>query len=95
MTSRKFSLTMEGQQMNVSYTPHYLTDYGHFAFSSPYDPPCRIPVSETGYRSHFAPMREIQEARSPEIYAAAVVRALLNAKTKTPDADSDRQPALF
>lgn len=95
MTKQTFTLTFEGQRMHVSYTPHYLTDYGHFAFSSPYDPPRRIPVSETGYRSHFAPMWEIQEASSPEIYAEAVVRALLNAKKKKPDAESDRQPALF
>lgn len=73
MTKQTFTLTFEGQPINVTYTPEAFVyaDYGHFVFASPYDPPRRIPVSETGFRSHFAPMWEIREAGSPEIYAEA------------------------
>ncbi len=46
-----FRLTVEAQEMVVDYKPHYLKDVGHFEFRSPHEPPRRIPVSETGYRS--------------------------------------------
>ena len=42
--------------MIVTYQPNWTTDVGRFEFRSPDEPPRRIPVSETGYRSHFASM---------------------------------------
>jgi hypothetical protein len=55
--------------MIVKYVPDWMVDMGHFEFKSPHQPPRRIPVSETGYRSHFAPMDEVDGATSPEEYA--------------------------
>jgi len=77
-----FTLTIESQDMVVHYRPRYLvtSDYAHFEFTSPYQPPRRIPVSETGYRSHFSPMHEVEAAPSVEDYAHAVALAIMGAK---------------
>lgn len=88
-----FALTVEAQPMRVSYEPHWMPDLGHFEFRSPYNPARRIPVSETGYRSHFAPMAEVEAAASPQDYARAVVLAELVLKLSKPE--DRRQLALF
>jgi hypothetical protein len=94
-----FSLVVEAQEMRVTYVPYYLggdDPYGHFEFRSPHEPPRRIPVSETGYRSHFAPMAEIEAATSPEDYARAVALAIIGGKPPSDtDEDSGGQLALF
>lgn len=96
---RTFRLVIEAQAMSVTYRPYYLggqDPYGHFEFRSPHKPPRRIPVSETGYRSHFAPMAEVEAAPSPEDYARAVALAIIGWEpTGETDEASDRQLALF
>ncbi len=64
-----FRLTVEAQEMIVSYQPEWMEGLGHFEFRSPHEPPRRIPVSETGYRSHFADMTEIDFYGGPEGFA--------------------------
>lgn len=86
---------MDSQQIDVSYSPNTFAGYGHFEFRSPHEPPRRIPVSETGYRSHFAPMWEIEESDSPEVYAELVVKALMNSQQPEPDDLDEQQLALF
>jgi hypothetical protein len=85
--------------MLVSYEPNYFSGefpYGHFEFRSPRKPPRRIPVSETGYRSHFAPMAEIKAAPSPEDYARSVALALIGREpSDAGNEDSSGQLALF
>jgi hypothetical protein len=63
-----FTLTIESQEMIVHYWPN--------TFESPHEPRHRIPVSETGYRSHFAPSWEVAAAPSVEEYARAVALSL-------------------
>ena len=65
--------------MRVTFTPYRFANYGHLEFSSPDQLPRRILVSETGYRSHFAPMHEIEEAPNVEAYAQALAIALMDA----------------
>ena len=94
-----FTLTIEAQEMVVHYWPNTFAspEYVHFEFESPQKPPRRIPVSETGYRSHFAPSWEVDEAPSVEEYARAVVLVLMRAKS-CPDDDGESeggQLALF
>lgn len=67
-----FRLTVEWQEMIVTFEPDGGTDgfpMGQFTFRSPHEPPRRIPVSETGYFSHFAPMEEVSSYESPKAYA--------------------------
>ena len=94
-----FTLTIDAQEVRVRYRLHYFVtaDYGHFEFTSPSEPRRRIPVSETGYRSHFSPMHEVEAAPSVEEYALALARALMtSAACPEENAESDdRQFALF
>jgi hypothetical protein len=92
MVRKTFTITVEAQPMVVSYQP-LRSGYGHFEFRSPYKPPRRIPVSETGYRSHFASMEDVKEARSPQDFAHQFAFALLRSKqSRTED---PLQLALF
>jgi hypothetical protein len=88
-----FTITVEAQEMRVSYEPHWMHDVGHFEFRSPHKPARRIPVSETGYRSHFAPMAEVEAEASPQDYARAIVLAMLD--LKKPQSGDPRQLPLF
>ena len=80
-----FTLTVEAQEMIVQYQADWMPDMGHFEFRSPHEPPRRIPVSETGYRSHFAAMEDVAASSSPQDYArdfvVSQIRAYSNAKT--------------
>jgi hypothetical protein len=59
-----FTITVEAQRVTVRYRPYVFGELGEFEFCSPYRPKRRIPMSETGFRSHFVPMREVKEAKS-------------------------------
>jgi hypothetical protein len=91
---KAFTITVEAQAMLVSYEPRWLkSDYAHFEFRSPHKPARRIPVSETGYLSHFASMEDVKEARSPQNFARELVFAVLRSKQSRPH--DPRQLALF
>jgi hypothetical protein len=87
-----FTLTVEAQEMFVTYHPHWMADTGQFEFRSPHEPARRIPVSETGYRSHFAPMEEVEAAESPEEYAREIVIEFLRSQRKTSAEARDQLP---
>lgn len=70
-----------------------MTDIGHFEFRSPHTPPRPIPVSETGYRSYFAAIEDVEAAASPQDFARDVLSALLQSR-KTVE-DDPRQLPLF
>jgi hypothetical protein len=93
---RRFRLTVEGQPMLVDYTANWMHGTGQFEFRSPYKPARRIPVSETGYRSHFADMDAIEAATSPEDYARLVTLAFIRrAPPEKIHAAESAQPTLF
>ena len=94
-TETTFTLTIEAQEIHVRYDPAFGCGYGHFEFRSPHEPPRRIPVSETGYRSAFAPLHEIEEASSVEVYARELALAIMRGKSGPDDADDDEQLDLF
>ena len=81
--TKTFRIEIEAQEMLVTYEPNWLDgNDGHFEFKSPFDPPRRIVLSETGYHSHFAPMDAIGTFRSPEDYARAFVTSVLESRRK-------------
>jgi hypothetical protein len=93
---QKFKISVEGQEMLVEYEADWMEGMGHFQFRSPHKPERRIPVSETGYRSHFASMEEITDAESPAAYARdyalSVIRYGAGRRVQTDDAS---QPSLL
>lgn len=94
----RFTLTVEGQQMRVTFTADKfggdIAPHGHFEFNSPFDPPRRIPVSETGYLSHFVPKADLEIAGSPQEYARSFVETALCLGKKRAVTDG-RQISLF
>ncbi|HTV29508.1 MAG TPA: hypothetical protein VMF32_17190 [Xanthobacteraceae bacterium] len=94
-----FRFVVEAQELVVVYTPNYFDGtyaQAHFEFRSPFEPPRRTIVSETGYLSHFAPMAEIEASASPQDYARDFVLAVLAGGRKEKPAPSDhRQLRLF
>ncbi|MHC5853564.1 hypothetical protein [Nostoc sp.] len=88
-----FTLTLHGQVMKVTFHPYRFANYGHIEFKSPYTPPRRIPVRETGYRSHFVPMHEIEEYADIESCAREMAIALMNARPQ--EEPEERQLTLF
>jgi hypothetical protein len=96
-----FTLVLDGQEIRIRYQPDWISfpelgvRYGHVEFSSPHVPRRRIPVSDSGYRSHFAPMAEIEACATPEEYAREIAGMLMRRKGPPPDDGDDEQLALF
>lgn len=81
-----FIVVIDTQEIVVDYRPHWLdTDYGHFEFRSPHGPARPIPVSETGYRSYFAAMEDVEAAASPQDFAREIALALLRSRRTVKD----------
>ena len=91
----RFELVIEGQRMLVDYVPYWMADTGHFEFRSPHVPARRIPVSESGYRSHFAAMEEIEDEASPQDYARLAAPAIIRQHAGRRVEENSDQLALF
>ena len=76
-----FTLVIDAQEMVVAYHPYWMSDYGQFEFRS-----------ETGYRSHFAPMVDVESFSSPQDYARDVALTLARAERKVRKEDADQLP---
>ncbi len=88
-----FIVVIDAQEIVVDYRPHWMPDVGHFEFRSPHKPARPIPVSETGYRSHFAAMEDVEASASPQDYARETALALLQSRRTVKD--DARQMSLF
>lgn len=74
-----FTLTINGEEIRVRYRPNHIGGrdaYAILEFISPCHPRKPTPVSESGYRSFFAPMGDIEAAPSIKIYAGMVAVVL-------------------
>ena len=82
---QSFIVTIDSQEIVVDYRPHWMTDVGHFEFRSPHKPARPIPVSDTGYRSYFAAMEDVEASASPQDFAREVALALLQSRRTVKD----------
>jgi hypothetical protein len=89
-----FTIVIDAQEIAVSYRPHRMQDVGHFEFRSPHNPRRPIPISETGYLSHFAAMKDIEAAKSPQDFARDAALTMLSSERNT-DAEDRGQLSLF
>ena len=55
----------------------------------------RLPITETGYRSHFAPAVEIEEAGGPVAYVTAWLDDMARSAEWKQYAEASRQLSLF
>ncbi len=76
----------------VNYKPDWMVDMGQFEFRSPHKPRRRIPVSETGYRSHFARIEDVEAYDSPRDYARDFVLDQLRSRLQARREDHDKLP---
>jgi hypothetical protein len=89
-----FTIAVDAVEIVVHYRPHWMPGLGHFEFRSPHEPRRPIPISETGYRSYFAAMEDIEAVATPVDFACRVALGLRGSRAKTGAEDSD-QLALF
>jgi hypothetical protein len=95
-----FTIVIDGQEILVCYQPDWACypdlclRNGLFEFRSPHLPRRRIPVSETGYRCHYAPMDDVEACASAEDYARELAVWLVHHKDPSEDAE-DEQLSLF
>jgi hypothetical protein len=94
-TKQRFELVIDGQRMLVDYVPYWMGDMGHLEFRSPHTPARRIPVSETGYRSHFGAMEDIEAEATPQDYARLAALAIIREKHGRAEQEDSDQLALF
>jgi hypothetical protein len=80
-----FRISVEAQPVVVHYQPNWMGDTVQFEFRSPYRPPRRIPVSDTGYYCHFASMEDVKAAKSPQDFAREEALALLRSRRRAWD----------
>jgi hypothetical protein len=81
--SLRFEMAVAGQPVRVEYTQDYFpTGTDHFAFVSPHAPARPHPLSESGYRSHFALPEAVEACGGPEGYAARFAEARLAGREK-------------
>lgn len=91
-----FTLEIDGQPMTVRYCPHYVAGIGHIEYHSPHAPRRPIPVSGTGYRSHFTPMPTIEAAPDVKAYARALALAIIGEQAQRRQAtEAAGQLSLF
>jgi hypothetical protein len=87
-----FTITVEAQRVAVRYRPYAFGELGEFEFRSPHKPPRRIPMSETGFRSHFVSMRAVKRAKSVADFARDEALALLPWRRSAKPPDSPPLP---
>ena len=87
-----FRISVEAQPVVVRYQSNAMDDMVHFEFRSPYRPPRRIPISESGYYSHYAWKEDVKAAKSPQRYACEAALALLPWRSTKTGRDSGELP---
>jgi hypothetical protein len=86
-----FDIEIEAQPMLVLYRKAYFgagTDAAvdRFEFHSPHNPPRRIPVSETGFRSHWVQSAIVADYGEVGAFARELALALLGTEPQQDDA---------
>jgi hypothetical protein len=87
-----FRISVEAQPVVVRYQSNSMDDMAHFEFRSPYRPARRIPISESGYYSHFAWKEDVKAAKTPQRYASQAALALLPWRRTVKATDSAELP---
>lgn len=80
-----FEIEIGGQEVRVDYIRDYYPADGTdlFQFRSPDDPARPIPLSETGYWSHFAHHDAVEACNGPQTYSQLVAAARLDGHLDT------------
>lgn len=92
-----FAIDWQGIALLVSYEVRWLNseaaNIAHLQIESVSRE--RLPITETGYRSHFVPANEIDQAGGPVAYAVAWLDYMARSKEWKAYADASAQLSLF
>lgn len=90
-----FTVNWQGITLSVAYHPKSFLSFAHLEVRSLHPARAPLPITETGYRSHFLDRAEIEAFGGPETY----VRAWLDDRAQTPEwrphMERSRQGSLF
>lgn len=92
-----FGLLWQGIALVIRYEVRWLdteaTNVAHLEVES--EGRVRLPITETGYRSHFVPASEVAEAGGPVAYATAWLDDMAQSREWVRYAEASRQLSLF
>jgi len=91
------TLHWQGLTVEVSYEPNWLgcEHYAHLQLRSVVPDRAPLPVTETGYRSHFLTCGMVEEHGGPSAFAKAWLDATADTQAWRDELDRRRQLALF
>lgn len=92
-----FETVWRGISLNIRYESRWLdseaTNVAHLQIESVTRE--RLPITETGYRSHFLSAEEVDEAGGPVAYATAWLDDMARSREWKRYAETSRQLSLF
>lgn len=98
-TIETFILDWQGITLSVTYEAHWMNskslDYAHLQVESITPARAPLPVTETGYRSHFLSKWEIEDAGGPPAYVRQWLDYTAASKTWQVYQEQCRQFTLF
>lgn len=95
------TLDWQGITLEITYEPDWLNmgerypngGHAHLEVRSPERTP--LPITETGYRSHFLNAEEVDQAGGPAAYVEAWLNYMAQSREWQDYRDSSRQLSLF
>lgn len=91
--SQTFTLTWEGRHLSIEHREAWIAGADHLAIQSKEREP--LPITETGYRSHFLSGEDIATAGGPVAYVTAWLNHMARSKEWIAYEKSSRQLSLF
>jgi hypothetical protein len=98
----RFTIIVDGIAVAVRYRANYFGEHADFEFTHPGEGQKPIPVSRTGYLSHFVHGSFVEAAGGPEHLAKAFCLAVLKQQQAMPPEEVEPattaasvQPSLF
>jgi hypothetical protein len=97
MDGERQAITMTWREITiaVSYSPHDIMAHAHLELRVVVPPGSKLPVTDTGYRSHFLPPGIVEEAGGPEAFVTAWLDDAANTREWKQQEQAGRQYSLF
>lgn len=86
-------LTWRDIEITIRYCPDSFASYAHLEIESACRSP--LPITETGYRSHFTTRAQIEEAGGPVAFVESILDACASDKGWKAAEEARKQLSLF
>ena len=88
-----YKLDWQGRKIEISYQPRSFAGCAHLQIRAKHARP--LPITETGYRSHFPHAADVEHLGGPVAYVEAWLDAMAQTKAWRRTAQGGYQLALF